>query len=253
LTRVLLTAPEQPLRVGAGNLALYKSIATMDRGPGYLNGILSLFFNSQRPAQEYANEDQIAAPYFHRAKAAELLAEIDRRYPQAQERAELHARLMDAYAAYGENDAVIREGTSFLAQFPTGSRRVEVALAVADVYSRTKQTDKEFALYTSLLLELATKADGVPLGAPGAAYSKAVSGQAVVVDDAGKAASSDEDANANAKRSAVTVRSAEYAQVLDRDLSRLVALQRLPDALAVLRGELDRNPQDPGLYEKLAQ
>jgi tetratricopeptide (TPR) repeat protein len=251
LTRVLLTAPEQPLRVGAGNLALYKSIATMDRGPGYLNGILSLFFNSQRPAQEYADEDQIAAPYFHRAKAAELLAEIDRRYPQAQERAELHAKLMDAYAAYGENDAVIREGTAFLAQFPTDSRRVQVALTVADVYSRTKQTDKEFALYASLLQELAAKADGVPLGAPRAAYSKAVSGQTAVADDASKAASSDEDSNA--KRSAVTVRSAEYAQVLDRDLSRLVALQRLPDALAVLRGELDRNPQDPGLYEKLAQ
>jgi len=255
LTRVLLTAPEQPLRVGAGNLALYKSIATMDRGPGCLNGILSLFFNSQRPAQEYADEDQIAAPYFHRAKAAELLAEIDRRYPQAQQRAELHAKLMDAYAAYGENDAVIHEGTSFLAQFPTDTRRVEVALAVADVYSRTNQTDKEFALYTSLLQELAAKADGVPLGAPGAAYSKTVGGQAAVVVDAGRAASSDEDANANhnVNRSAATVRSAEYAQVLDRDLSRLVALQRLPDALTVLRGELDRNPQDPGLYEKLAQ
>jgi len=250
LTRVLLTAPEQPLRVGAGNLALYKSIATMDRGPGYLNGILSLFFNSQRPAQEYADEDQIAAPYFHRAKAAELLAEIDRRFPQARERAELHAKLMDAYAAYGENDAVIREGTSFLAQFPTDSRRVEVALAVADVYSRTKQADKEFALYSSLLQELAAKADGVPLGAPGATYSKLVGGQAVVAD---KAASSSEGTDANVKRSTATARSTDYAQVLDRDLSRLVALGRLPDALAVLRGELDRNSQDPGLYEKLAQ
>ena len=30
-----------------GQFALYKSIATMDRGPGYLNGILSLFLNSQ--------------------------------------------------------------------------------------------------------------------------------------------------------------------------------------------------------------
>src|SRR5206468_433090 len=79
LTRILLTAPEQPLRVGAGNLALYKNIATMDHGPGYLNGILSLFLNTQNPADEYANEDQAAVPYFHRAKAAELLKEIDRR------------------------------------------------------------------------------------------------------------------------------------------------------------------------------
>jgi len=230
LTRILLTAPEQPLRLGGGNLALYKSIATMDRGPGYLNGILSLFFNSQQPASEYSTQDQLAVPYFHRAKAAELLTDIDRRFPQSQERAELHASLMDAYAAYGENDAVIREGTAFLAQFPADARRVEVALAVADVYSRTNQTDKEFALYASLLKQLAAQADGVPLGAEGAAYSKPVAQQA-----AGK------------------VRSADYARVLDRYLSRLVAMQRLPDALVVLRGELDHNPQDPGLYEKLAE
>ena len=69
-------------------------------------------------------------PYFHRAKAAEI-AGGDRPALSAiaPERAELHARLMDAYAAYGENDAVIREGTSFLAQFPADARRVEVALA----------------------------------------------------------------------------------------------------------------------------
>jgi predicted TPR repeat methyltransferase len=229
LARILLTAPEQPLRVGAGNLALYKNIATMDRGPGYLNGILSLFFNSQQPDSEYSNQNQLAAPYFHRAKAAELVAEIDRRFPQSAERAELHFQLMHAYAAYAENDAVIREGTSFLTQFPADARRVEVALEVGDLYSRTDRSEKEFALYKTLLKELADKADGVPLGEPGSAYSKTLGGQ-----PAGSA------------------RSAEYAQVLDRYLGRLVALRRLPDALELLRGELDRNPQDPGLYEKLA-
>jgi tetratricopeptide (TPR) repeat protein len=226
LTRILLTAPEQPLRLGAGNLALYKSIATMDRGPGYLNGILSLFFNSQDPASEYSSEDQLAVPYFHRAKAAELVAEIDKRFPNAPERADLHAKLMDAYAAYGENDAVIREGTLFLAAFPADARRVEVALAVGDVYSRTNQSEKEFALYKDLLKELAAKADGVPLGEAGS--------------------------ESDSRQTTSGARSSEYAQVLDRYLSRLVAMKRLPDALEVLRGELDRNPQDPGLYEKLA-
>ena len=234
LARLLLTAPEQPLRVGAGNLALYKNIATMDRGPGYLNGILSLFLNSQSPAAEYSNEDQLAVPYFHRAKAAEILGDIDRRFPSAAERAELHAKLMDAYTAYGENDAVIREGTAFLAQFPTDARRVEVALTVADVYSKTGQPEKEFALYRSLLKELAAKADGVPLGEPGGSDHPV----------AGSSAGTVSEGNA---------RSREYAQVLDKYLSRLVSLDRLPDALELLRGELDRNPQDPGLYDKLAQ
>lgn len=85
--------------MGAGNLAVYKSIAAMDRGPGYLNGILSLFFNSQGPGGEYSEQERLAVPYFHRAKAAELLADLDRRFPNAPERADLHARLMEAYAA----------------------------------------------------------------------------------------------------------------------------------------------------------
>ena len=148
---------------------------------------------------------------------------------------------MDAYAAYNENDAVIREGTLFLAEFPADPRRVEVALQVGDVYSRTDQPEKEFALYKSLLKELAAKADGVPLGElhdqSASAYNRSASAY-----------------NRSAGRRTVRQpRSGEYAQVLDRYLSRLVAMQRLPDALALLRGELDRNPQDPGLYEKLAQ
>ncbi len=237
LTRLLLTAPEQPLRMGAGNLSLYKNIAMMDRGPGYLNGILSLFFNSQSPGAEFSTEDQLAVPYFHRAKAEEMLTDIDRRFPEAPERAELHARLMEAYAAYGEDNAVIHEGTGFLVQFQTSPRRVEVALAVGDVYSRTGQAEKEFVLYRDLLKELAAKADGVPLGVAETAYSRPPGGESGVQ---------------TGPHAAGTARSSEYAQVLDRYLSRLVALDRLPDALTVLRGELDRNPQDPGLYEKLA-
>jgi len=41
---------------------------------------------------------------------------------------------MTAYMAYAENDAVIREGTLFLAAFPADARRVESgALEVGDV------------------------------------------------------------------------------------------------------------------------
>ena len=262
LTRVLLTAPEQPLRVGAGNLALYRNIATMDRGPGYLNGILSLFLNTQGPENQYATEDQLAVPYFHRARAAELLARIDKDYPDAPERPQLHTSLMEAYAAYGEDASVIREGAAILTQFPHYPGRVHVAMELADAYERTHQADKEFALYQDLLKELAAQADGVPLGVPESKYSKPVVTGASHADYVLPAAPSsnaapDEQAattsaDSGPPTSQVGVRSQEYSQVLDRYLARLVSLQRLPDALAVLRAELDRNPQDPGLYERLA-
>ena len=40
LTNLLLTAPETPMRFGSGELSMYRDIATMDQGPGFLNGIL---------------------------------------------------------------------------------------------------------------------------------------------------------------------------------------------------------------------
>ena len=47
-------------------------------------------------------------------------------------------------------------------------------------------------------------------------------------------------------------RSPEYARVLERYLARLVELQQIPAALAVLRREIEHNPDDPGLYARLA-
>ena len=76
---------------------------------------------------------------------------------------------------------------------------------------------EEFALYDQLLRELAAKASGVPVGATPA-----------------------------------SARSAAYTQVLDKYLSRLAELNRPLDALRVYRTEIDRNPNDPGLYERLA-
>ena len=51
----------------------------------------------------------------------------------------------------------------------------------------------------------------------------------------------------------VGARSPEYARVLERYLARLAQLKQVPAALAVLRREIDRNPDDPGLYEQLAE
>ena len=164
LTNILLIAPEQQIRFGAGDISMYKDIATMDSGPGYLNGILSLILNTSAPAYHYSEEEQRALPYFHRSRAAELVALFDKRFPNSASRPELHARLIEAYASYGEDAAVLRAGSDFLAAFPSAPQRNQVALLMADSYARGGNTKAEFALYDTLLQELARKADGVPLG-----------------------------------------------------------------------------------------
>ena len=165
----MLAAPDDDISLGSGNLSIYKDIATVDTGPGYLNGILSLWLNSESPQREFNEEEKRGRPYFHRAKAAELLAVLDKTFPSSLTRPDLHAELIRAYAGYGQDDAVIRAGNEFLKDFPDSSRRIAVAMLMADAYARTNNTAAEFALYDRMLAELAAKSKGMPLSESSAA------------------------------------------------------------------------------------
>jgi len=283
LTSLLLTAPETPIRLGSGELSMYRDIATMDQGPGYLNGILSLILNTTQPASRYSEEEQRAVPYFHRSHAAELLALLDSKFPSSTERPALHAQLLDYYATSGESDAVIQGGRDFLASFPNASERTTVALLMADAYARKGDTKNEFAIYDSVLQELAAKAQNVPLGSAEGAWDSAnnytppatntnemnapesAGDEGAEAGEGEEAETADQNAaprhrasesfqvNATDRPTQTTgARSPEYARVLERYLARLVEMKQIPPALGVLRREIDRNPDDPGLYERLA-
>ena len=280
LTGLLLTAPETPIRLGSGELSMYRDIATLDQGPGYLNGILSLVLNTTQPASQYSEEEQRAVPYFHRSRAAELLVLLDRKFPNSAHRPVLHAQLLDYYATSGESDAVIRGGHEFLANFPNAYERTTVALLMADAYARKADTKSEFAIYDSVLQELAARAQNVPLGstevrwnsannyaggnnamnAPESAgdeSAEAGEGEGTEAADPNAAprhrASQSFQVSADTRPAEVNgARSPEYARVLERYLARLSEMKEIPAALGVLRREIDRNPDDPGLYERLA-
>jgi hypothetical protein len=235
LARLMLSAPEQAIRFGSGNLTLYRDVAKMDPHPGFLNGALSLLLNTSEPSNQYKQEEMNSGPYFRRAKAAELVALFESRFPNAPERPDLRERVIEGYAVYGASDAVIRTGVKFLADFPNASNRTAVALRVADAYARTNKSAQEFALYDTLLVELAKRADGVPLGS---------------LPPPKPPPSEQQDKTPAPQYDAL--RSPDYARVLDRYIARLVSLQRTRDALALYRREIDRNPTDPGLYDTLA-
>jgi tetratricopeptide (TPR) repeat protein len=281
LTTILLDAPEQQVSFGAADLSMYSDIATMDTGPGYLNGILSLILNTTSPDTQYAEEERRAVPYFHRARAAQLIALLGQKFPNSIARPPLHAKLIESYAGYGAQDAVIRLGREFLAAFPEAGQREQVALLMADAYAAKGNTTEEFAMYDFLLKELARKAGGVPLGEkvagiapePHLVVQHDEDRNQAENDDMEKDSSDDsnredtaEGAESDLKSEggalsvhkregtpAPAARSAQYASVLNRYLSRLALNHAVPQALAVLRQELQRNPNDPGLYEQLAQ
>jgi hypothetical protein len=137
----------------------------MDDQPGFLNGILSLLFNEQGIDYRFASQERASVAYFHRARAAEVLKLFDGEFPSSDQRAARHAGVIAAYAIYGDNDGVIEKGRGFLTAFPDAGERSQVSLLMAEAYAREGQTTEEFAVYDALLAELATKADGVPLGA----------------------------------------------------------------------------------------
>ena len=167
IAHILLTAPEQPVQFGAGDLSYYKDIATMDPYPGFLNGILSLLLNSTDPKYQYGSENQKAWPYFHRARACEILDLLEKQFPASARTPELRAALIEAYAGYNETDAVIHAATQFLTAYPKAPQRTQVALALADAYASKGDSSSEFAVYNQMLHELAAAAAGVPLGEQG--------------------------------------------------------------------------------------
>ena len=153
-----------------------------------------------------------------------MIALLERRFPQSAHRSTLRSELIGAYAAYGDDVAVVERGRNFLTMFPNDPRRVRVAMMVADALARQNMVPEEFALYDRMLRELAAGAGNVPIGSK----------------------------TATRENGPGAARSPEYAQVLDRYLARLAAENRTMDALRVYRREIDRNPNDPGLYERLA-
>jgi cellulose synthase operon protein C len=265
LIHLLLTDADAPIALGSGNLSIFRDIATTDQGPGYLNGILSLWLNSADPATEFRDEEARATPYFHHAKAAELLAVLDQRFPASGERAALHATFIRQMLSYGNDDAVLQAGKQFLADFPNSPDRLEIAFDLADIDARRNDTRGEFALYDMLLAERSAKLNGLPLTAAGvtssatAAENPSPDLDANATDNSGTPASQPSAATLLAQSLDVSVNppatfaiGQQYRSVLDRYLSRLVVTGQLPAALALLRRELDRNPNDPLLYERLA-
>ena len=146
----------------------------------------------------------------------------------------MRAGLVSAYGAYGDDASVIRAGREYLAAFPAGAARVSVAMQVSDALARANRANEEFALYDQMLRELGRQ------------------GRRRADRDESAAGAAHAQASAPTNPNPTGARSGEYVQVLDKYLSRLAALKRPLDALRVYRTEIDRNPNDPGLYERLA-
>ena len=257
----------------SGELSMYNDIATMDRGPGLLNGILSLILNSTQPRtrtrRKSSGRSRISIvrrpPNWSRCSTA--------RFPNSPHRAGLHARLIETYSAYGESGAVIREGRQFLSAFPDAPQREQVALLLADAYARenraaggvralrcvaggTCQRTQKRSARRRLLITDRSPARGTRRNR---AEREAAEGESEEGEPEAPQQKNPESQRAFAVSAVpeVSTKRQAFAGVFPACLSDICrdwsSMSQVPQALAVLRKEMDRNPNDPGLYERLAQ
>ncbi len=134
-------------------------------------------------------------------------------------------RVIDSYAIYGATDGVIRAGAKYLTDFPDASESDLRGGGDADGLRVCDESD------AGGVRDLRFAAGGI---------GEARRGQ--ICRHAGQS-------EVEADRRAIMP---DYARVLDRYVARLVSMKRVPEALALYRRELDRNSNDPGLYDTLA-
>ncbi len=225
LVDLLLDFPEQSLQFGTRDLSIYRNVATLDRHPGFLNGILSLVLNTTEPDSQYQTVSQTGVAYFHRAMAERLIERMKTEFPNSQLTPALESKLFSAYSVYGQKDAILRLTPPWLAAHGNAADYTKVALLLAETYGSSRKVTQELAIYDGLLRKLGEASSHHPIG------------EVTELPEGEKPAAA---------------RSPEYAQVLDLYISRLTQLKRLTDAVALYRREIDRNPDDPGIYERLA-
>ena len=120
----------------------------------------------------YSEQERAAVPYFHRVMAAELLQEMERRFPKSSQLPNLQSMLLQAYARHGETEEVVKRGQQFLSANPSSPARTTVWLLIADAHARRNRVSQEFAVYDALLKELAANAKNVPLGTAGKRFPR---------------------------------------------------------------------------------
>ena len=218
------------------SLVLPRHRARSIRYPGFLNGVLSLLFNSASPADQFASEEAASGIVFSPRPRRRSAGAVRHAIPGV------------AAARRSERDAdrdlrrVRRSGRRHRSRPP-----VPGGVSGGAAADRRRAGDGRRVRPQESGRRRACRLRPAASGAGGARRSGAARRTA---------RRSGRGATAVARIAAATgqgARSQEYARVLDRYISRLVSLERLPDAFAVYRREIDRNPDDPGLYAAAAQ
>lgn len=240
LFQILITAEERPIQLGAGNLDLYKDIATADTHPGVLNGILSLILNGTHPETEFEQQENKAIGYFNRAQAGAILRLVQKDYPTSKHLPGMYKDVLKIYQKYGMDDLIIKTGENFFKAFPSSDEILEIGIAVTDAYSRKQDHVHEWQTY-EYLLPIAAKRDATQI----------VQQQPDPETEADQG--EDEENSYQDQQPPPTESAYSFSALLKRYISSLTQEKNYNAVLKLYRDQIQKYPTEEALYENFAE
>lgn len=274
LFELLSDAGDERLALTRGDLKFYRDVASSDPHPGIVTGLLSLIFSDTKPHEELAAKEKKATKYFNRAAAYRIFQIYKDENPASPELAQMYLDIVRLYTATGETEIAAKTLAEFeqRPEFKNSNLPAypRIALKLADALIVAKNFDREREVYRRLLDYLGKKQ--VSVGKSLVASSAQTSAEPTAVKpetlsypfdsnpgiDAGQQPN-DGERDYSYEETHFSDHLAEggdeitYQDVLKRAVASLAKDNKTADILALYAAELEKYPNESGLYEETLQ
>ncbi|MGH9752027.1 MAG: tetratricopeptide repeat protein, partial [Blastocatellia bacterium] len=266
LFRLLTNAGTTRTPLTAGDLKFYEDVAKADPHPGMLGGVLSLILADSNPRSEFAAEEDTAVEHFNRAAAFRLFNVYKQEYPTSTEMARMYLDLIRLYSTTSDANIAADLLVEFEKRYGDAPQYAEVALRLTDCYINYGKYAEERALYQRVMDHLGRRrSKDKPLMPVWEARSDDLTSYRPTTitypPSAGGADAEEEGYSRVTRFSAVPLKlrkktdedSISYAFVLSRYVASLARENRTAEILALYSNEINKYPDEQGLYEQRLQ
>jgi predicted Zn-dependent protease len=261
LFRLLANVGAERTPLTAGDLKFYEDVAKADPHPGMLGGILSLILADTNPQGEFSAEEDAAVGLFNRAAAFRLFKVYKQEYPTSAEMAQMYLDLIRLYSTTSDANVAADLLVEFEKRYGDAPQYAEVALKLADCYINYGRYTEERALYQRVMDHLGKRRSKDKPLTPvwGVGDDELTLHRPLTITYPPNAGDADEQGNSGANRINVAPLKlrkkadedgVSYAHVLSRYVASLARENRTAEILALYSSEINKYPDDQGLYEQ---
>jgi tetratricopeptide (TPR) repeat protein/Flp pilus assembly protein TadD len=268
LFRLSFNAGTNRTPMTAGDLKFYEDVAKSDPHPGMLGGVLSLVLADSNPQAEFNLEQEAAVEHFNTAAAYRLFNVYKQENPTSPELAQMYLDLIRRYSTTSEANVAGTLVAEFEKRYEDAPQYAEVALRLADCYINYGRYAEERALYQRVMDRLG-KSRGkdkmlIPVWAGGGddLTSQRPGTIGYPPRDGAETGEDEEEGASRAPRFRVVPLKlrkkadeggVSYAVVLSRYVASLARENLTAEILALYSNEINKYPDEQGLYEQRLQ